>query len=364
MNPAFLKAGFFIFILHFYRTTPMKKIIGLLFILFLVIVSYSAWQIFGPTISSPADKFFYIKTGSNYNEVKTSLQIQNIISGNFFFDKIAGQLKYTNNVKPGKYEIKQNTSLLTLIRMLNAGSQSPVKLVINKLRTKEDLASKIGRNFECDSTETIRFLTNNDSLQAYKLDTNTVMTAIIPNTYSLKWNTTFKKLFVRLNNEQEKFWTDERLKKAKAKGLTTTQVYTMASIVEEETNKPEDKFLIASVYRNRIAQGQKLEADPTVKYAMRNFGLKRILRGHLQYESPYNTYRNTGLPPGPICTPSTKTIDAVLDSPDTNYIFFVAKPDFKGYSNFASTYAQHLIFAKAYQKALDSLTITKQNNFQ
>ena len=361
MNPAFLKAGFFIFILHSYSPTHMKKIIGLLFILFSIIAVYSAWQVFGPTISSPADKFFYIKTGSNYNEVKTSLKAQNIISGNFFFDKIAGQLKYTNNIKPGKYEIKDNSSLFSLVRMLNAGFQSPVKLVINKLRTKEDLASKIGHNFECDSTQVIRFLTNNDSLQTFKLDTNTVMTAIIPNTYSLKWNTTFKKLFVKLNNEQEKFWTDERLKKASEKNLTTKQVYTMASIVEEETNKDEDKLLIASVYRNRIAKGQKLEADPTVKYAMRNFSLKRILRGHLQYESPYNTYRNTGLPPGPICTPSTKTIDAVLDSPQTNYIFFVAKPDFKGYSNFASTYAQHLIFAKVYQKALDSLIISKQN---
>ena len=342
----------------------MKKIIGFLFLLFFIIGGYCAWQVFGPTISAPADKFFYIKTGSSYNDVTTSLKSQSIITGNFFFNKIANQLKYTDNIKPGKYEVKNNSSLLSLVRMLNSGSQSPVKLVINKLRTKEDLASKIGHNFECDSTAVIRFLTNNDSLQNFKLDTNTVMTAIIPNTYSLKWNTTFKKLFIRLKSEQEKFWTDERLKKASAKKLTPAEVYTMASIVEEETNKAEDKLLIASVYRNRMAQGQKLEADPTVKYAMRNFSLKRILRGHLQYQSPYNTYRNLGLPPGPICTPSTKTIDAVLDSPETDYIFFVAKPDFKGYSNFASTYAQHLIFAKAYQKALDSLILSKQTNAQ
>ena len=362
MNPAFLKAGFFIFILHPYHIISMKKIIGLIFLVLIIVGAYSAWQVFGPTVSTPADKYFYIKTGSDFKTVKTSLKSQNIISGNFFFDKIAAQLKYPENIKPGKYEIKENSSLLSLIRMLNSGSQSPVKLVINKLRTKEDLASKIGKNFECDSAEVISFLTNNDSLQNYKLDTNTVMTAVIPNTYELKWNTSFKKLFSRLKSEQERFWTDERLKKAAVKNLTTQQVYTMASIVEEETNKPEDKLLIASVYRNRISQGQKLEADPTVKYAMRAFGLKRVLRGHLQYQSPYNTYRNKGLPPGPICTPSMKTIDAVLDSPETDYIFFVAKPDFKGYSNFASTYAQHLIFAKAYQKALDSLILSKQNN--
>ncbi len=342
----------------------MKKLFGFVLFFSLLFVAFCAWQVFGPTVSVPVDKFFYIKTGSDYAQVKRSLKLQHIITSGFFFDRIAGQLKYPQNIKAGKYEIKDNSSLLSLVRMLNSGFQSPVKLVINKLRTKEDFASKIGRNFECDSIEVIHFLTNNDSLQNYKLDTNTVMTAIIPNTYLLKWNTTFKKLFSRLNSEQEKFWTDERLKKAASKNLTIRQVYTMASIVEEETNKAEDKPLIASVYRNRIANGQKLEADPTVKYALRNFGLKRILHGHLLYESPYNTYRNAGLPPGPICTPSTNTIDAVLNSPNTDYMFFVAKPNFDGYSNFASTYSQHLIFAKAYQKALDSLILSKQKILQ
>lgn len=338
----------------------MKKIIGFFLLVFSVAGLFIAWNIFGPTVSSPQNDFFYVKTGATFNDVETSLLEEKVISGNFFFEKIATQLKYDKNIKPGKYEIKNNSSILSLIRKLKSGAQSPVKLVINKLRTKEDLASKIGKNFECDSTEVINFITNNDSLRPYKLDTNSVMTTVIPNTYLLQWNGSFKKLFARLKSEQETFWTAERKEKAAAKKLTTAQVYTMASIVEEETNKPEDKLLIASVYRNRIASGQKLEADPTVKYAMRAFGLKRILRGHLQYESPYNTYRNTGLPPGPICTPSTKTIDAVLDSPETNYIFFVAKPDFKGYSNFATTYAEHLLFAKAYQKALDSLIRVKQ----
>lgn len=338
----------------------MKKTIGFLFIALIITGGYAAWNVFGPTISAPDGKYFYIKTGSTYEDVKRSLHEQGIFKGTFFFDKIATQLKYNDNIKPGKYEIKNNSSLLSLLRMLKSGNQSPVKLVINKLRTKEDFASKISTGFECDSLQIIKFITNNDSLMIYKLDTNTVMTAVIPNTYLLKWNTPFKSLFQRLKSEQEKFWTDERKQKAKAKNLTTEQVYTMASIVEEETNKPEDKLLIASVYRNRIAQGQKLEADPTVKYAMRAFGLKRILYGHLKYDSPYNTYMHKGLPPGPICTPSSKTIDAVLDSPQTNYIFFVAKPDFNGYSNFASTYAEHQIFAKLYQKAHDSLIRSKQ----
>ena len=138
-------------------------------------------------------------------------------------------------------------------------------------------------------------------------------------------------------------------------------MYTLASIVEEETTKPEDKGYIASTYINRLATGMRLEADPTVKYAMRNFALKRVLSGHLEYVSPYNTYKQTGLPPGPICTASISTIDAVLNAPKTNYLFFVAKPDLRGYSNFASTYPEHLLYAKAYQRALDSIYLSRIN---
>ena len=147
--------------------------------------------------------------------------------------------------------------------------------------------------------------------------------------------------------------------KAKALNLTPEQVYTMASIVEEETNAAEDKGKIASVYMNRMETGMKLQADPTVKFAMKDFDLKRIMQKHLTYPSPFNTYQNPGLPPGPICTPSIKTIDAVLNAPQTNYIYFVAKPDFNGYSNFASSYDEHMVFAKAYQQALDSLIRAK-----
>ena len=340
----------------------MKRAILFLLIVIIIAGIYSAWNIFGPVVSSPEDKYFYIKTGSSYDDVKKSLKKYKILSGTFFFDKIASQVKYKNNIKPGRYEIRDNSSTVSLVRMLKSGNQSPVKLVINKLRTKEDLASKISRSFECDSVQVIKFLTDNDSLAKYKLDSNTVMTAVIPDTYLLLWNSNFKKIFSRLKTAQEKFWNAERKQKAASKNLTQAEVYTMASIVEEETNKTEDKGLIASVYTNRIARGQRLEADPTVKYAMRNFGLKRIMHRHLAYVSPYNTYLHTGLPPGPICTPSAKTIDAVLNAPQTDFIFFVAKPDFKGYSNFAATYSQHLIFAKAYQKALDSLIISKQNN--
>jgi UPF0755 protein len=244
--------------------------------------------------------------------------------------------------------------------MLRAGRQSPVNLVIIKLRTKEDLAKKIGDNFECDSISVSKFLYNTDSLSKFGLDTNIVMTSIIPNTYTFTWNTTPSKIFKKLYAEEEKFWTKDRIQKAKKLNLDKNQVYILASIVEEETNKQDDKGKIASVYINRMNKGMKLAADPTVKYAMRDFGLKRIYFKHLSYPSIYNTYQNAGLPPGPICTPSTKTIDAVLNEPTTDYLFFVAKSDFSGYSNFASDFTEHSKYAKQYQQALDSIIRLKQ----
>lgn len=246
--------------------------------------------------------------------------------------------------------------------MLRSGKQVPVNLVITKLRTKEDLAKKIAAGFETDSTTVINFLNDEQALRQFDVDTNTVMTDVIPNTYTYQWNTPVKNIFIKLDKEEKKFWNEERLEKARRLQLTPKQIYILASIVEEETNKTEDKGKIASVYINRLRRGMKLAADPTVKFAMRDFGLKRIYHKHLEFSSPYNTYVNTGLPPGPICTPSIKTIDAVLDSPDTDYLFFVARSDFSGYSNFASSYQQHKIFARSYQQALDSLIRSRQTS--
>ena len=338
-----------------------KKIITGTLLILMIVGGYTAWQVFGPTVSSPGGKYFYIKTGSVYADVKQSLVNEKIIGNTYFFELLAKQLDYPKRVKAGRYEIKNGSSILNLLRMLRSGKQSPVNLVINKLRTKEDFAQKIAANFECDSTSVMQVLNDAETFRNYNVNSNTVMTTVIPNSYSLYWNTSAKKILDKLHSEKEKFWNTERLAKAKTLNLSPEEVYSMASIVEEETNKAEDKGKIASVYMNRMATGMKLQADPTVKFAMKNFGLTRILHGHLSYPSPFNTYQNFGLPPGPICTPSIKTIDAVLNAPETNYIYFVAKPDFNGYSNFAASFAEHLVFAKAYQQALDSLIRVKAN---
>ena len=338
----------------------MKKIFTISLLIILFTAAFGAWWTFGPsTTFTESKKAFYIETGSSFTKVQRDLERVGFVKYNRTFKIISKLFKYNENIKAGRFVFEKNASIYTIFRTLRSGRQTPVNLVITKLRTKEDLAEKISNNFECDSLTVITYLNSNDSLANYKLDSNTVMTAIIPNTYSLLWNTSFPKIFKKLFYEQQKFWNEERSKKAAALQLTKTQVYTLASIVEEETNMEEDKGKIAGVYINRMQKGMRLGADPTVKFAMKNFALKRIYQKHLSFPSPYNTYQVSGLPPGPICTPSQKTIDAVLNAPATTYLFFVAKPDFSGYSNFAETYTEHLSYAKAYQEALDTLMKTR-----
>ncbi|MEO9210722.1 MAG: endolytic transglycosylase MltG [Ginsengibacter sp.] len=339
----------------------IKKIILSLLVILLLAGIVFAWIVFGPTIHSEK-KYLYINSGSNYTQVEDSLRANGLMNNLFFFKRMAEYTNYPQNVKPGKYKITKGMSMYQLIKMLRSGRQEPVNFVITKLRTKEDLAKKIGANFETDSLHAIEFLNNNDSILQFEVDSNTVMTNVIPNTYTFNWTTSIENIYSKFFKEKNKFWNKERLEKAANLQLSPKEVYILASLVEEETNKQEDKGKIASVYINRMKKGMRLAADPTIKFAMKDFSLKRIYHKYLDYPSPYNTYINSGLPPGPICTPSIKTIDAVLNSPETDYLFFVARSDFSGYSDFSSSYQQHLIYAKAYQQALDQLMQSKDNN--
>lgn len=332
----------------------MKKIILALLVV-AVIGGFMAWRYFYGAATAFNDKNYtlYIKTNSTYNDVYNTLVKDNVLKNPSAFSWLAGKMGYNTKVKAGKYNIKNGVGLYTLIGMLRTGDQEPINFTITKLRLPQNLASLVGKKFECDSTAFIRFLQNADSLKNYGLDSNTVMTAIIPNTYTFFWNNNPSKIFSRLFNESNSFWNKERIQKAKDVGLTPKEAYTLASIVEEETNANQEKDTIASVYLNRIKMGMPLGADPTVKFALRDFGLKRILNNHLQAVSPYNTYRVQGLPPGPICTPSATTIDAVLAAPKTDYVFFVASSEFNGRHRFAVNYTEHLKLARQYHEALD-----------
>jgi UPF0755 protein len=336
-----------------YPVRIKKILLAAAFVLFLV-AAFAGWRLLGPATAFSGDKYtLYIHSGMHYEQVVDQLVKDTVLKSPAAFKWIAERRDYPGNVKAGKYEVRQDMSLVDIIRMLRNGRQSPVHLIITKLRTREALASQIGRKFECDSTAAMRFFESDDSLKAFGLDSNTFMVAVFPNTYSYFWNTDPSAIFRKMYNNYKAWWTPRRLAQARDQGLDPVSAYILASIVEEETNAQGDKGKIASVYLNRMARGMKLAADPTVKFALQDFELKRIYDKQLKVESPYNTYQNAGLPPGPICTPSIQTLEMVLTAPKTDYLFFVAKPDFSGYSNFASSYKEHMENAHAYQKALD-----------
>jgi UPF0755 protein len=332
----------------------MKKVVLIVLLVILVGAGIMAWLVIGPGTDFKGEKeSLYIRTNAaNKQAVLDSLAANGIIKNKAVFNFLANRMQYWTNIKPGKYDIKKGSSTLAIIRMLRNGQQTPVNLIITKLRTKEDLARLAGNKFEFDSADMIRYI-QTDLINKGDADTNTALAYVLPDTYTFFWNTTPEKVFKKLSDETNKFWTAERQQKAQAKGLTPVQAYTLASIVEEETNAQAEKGNIASVYLNRIKIGMPLQADPTVKFALKDFGLRRIYEKHLMTESPFNTYRNRGLPPGPICTPTKKTIDAVLNAPTTNYIYFVASPQFNGTHEFSATYTEHLQKAKAYQQALN-----------
>jgi UPF0755 protein len=204
------------------------------------------------------------------------------------------------------------------------------------------------------------YLNSNDSLAAFGTDTTQVLSLFIPNTYEFYWSTSMPKLLQKMKTEENLFWSKKnRLAKAASIGLSKNEVYTLASIVEEETNFDTDKTIIASVYQNRLKKKMPLQACPTIKYAMQDFTLTRIYEKYLTNPSPYNTYKKAGLPPGPICTPAPTTIDLVLNAPITNYFYFVAKADFSGYHHFSATYEEHNKYAKEYQLKLDEYQAKK-----
>ena len=339
----------------------MKKTLRLVLILVLILVLFAAWKFFGPSVTAPEGKFLYIKTGQTFGQVKQELLSKKIISSTRWFDWASRGMKF-NSVKAGKYEIKKGMSLFELIRILKNGRQTPVKLVITKLRLKEDLARKLGQQFEFDSLAAIQFLTNNDSLKAYGVDSNTVIATVMPDTYSFYWNSNPKMVYQKLYDHWKKFWNEERKKKASKIQLDPIEVSTLASIVDEEVNLKSEKEKISSVYLNRLHKNMNMQACPTIKYALRDFALTRIYEKHLTVQSPYNTYINEGLPPGPVCTPQPETIDIVLNAPQTDYLYFVANSDFSGTHIYTTNYADHLKFAKKFAEAQDKQESIRKAN--
>lgn len=336
----------------------------LIIALFIALIASScAWLFLGPATSfSEKSRIVTIqKDETNKTAVLAAFSEAGILRFNGLLGLAGAPINLWDQLKPGKYEIKKGQSIVQIVRMLKNGRFAEVKLIINRVRTKTELARLISKTFPIDSTEALQYMSSNDSLKQFSTDTSMLFTKIIPNTYSFYYDASLTKIFRKLTNESTAFWLkNNRVQKAAALQMTPEQVYTLASIVDEETNFESDKYKIASVYINRLKKQMPLQACPTIKYAMNDFTITRIYEKYLSNPSPYNTYKYKGLPPGPICTPAPKTIDIVLDAPATDYIYFVAKSDFSGYHHFSNNYPEHNRYANEYQKALDAYMLKKQ----
>ena len=338
-----------------------KKILWGLLIIGLIgsVFAYDLYKkILAPNVPDNLESsVVYIPTNSSFSDVVKRLYANRQIEDTVSFRKVSEMMKYKKNVmRAGRYKITPSWSNRSLISHLRAGKQEPVNLVLNHGWLLEDVAAKAAQFIETDSTDLINLFLNEDYIKQSGYTKETLMGLFIPNTYEFYWNTDENTFFERMVKEHNRFWdTNDRRAKAEKLGLTTNEVYTLASIVEREISKDEEKRRVAGLYLNRIKIGMKLDADPTAKFATRDFKATRLLYKHIRFESPYNTYLHRGLPPGPISMASIKSIDAVLNSEKHNFYYMCVDPDNPGYHVFAEDITEHGRNARRYHRWLDNL---------
>lgn len=336
----------------------LKKILlGLLVIAVIIgALGYQKYQdIFSANVAEELENpFLIIPTGSGFEDLVKSLNDQNILIDESSFRWVAEKMSFIKpEMRAGRFKIKPGWSNRALIGHLRSGSQATVKVILTNERLPEDVAGKVAKVIEADSLSIIRLLRDKVYLDQHGYTPETAMSVFIPNTYDFYWNQDAKDFFEKMVKENKKFWDAKgRLKKAKAINMSPQEVYTLASIIQRETNQIDEKPVIAGLYLNRLEQGILLQADPTVVFALKQFDLKRVLYKHLEVDSPYNTYKYAGLPPGPISMAEISTIDAILNAEDHDYIFFCAKGDGSGYHSFAKTNAGHNRNREIYKRNL------------
>ena len=334
---------------------PKKKLAFFLIVSTLTItfIFYGYQIFFTPNILvDREDRTFIIKSGATFRQVQEDLGKGNFVSDMVSFSFLARLLNYDKNVMPGKYTLRRNMTNSDAIRVLKSGRRIPVKVTFTNVRLIDDLAEKITKNIGVSSSEFNNALDDFVSNNQEGFTRENVIGMFLPNTYEVYYNVLPDELIERMLSEYKKFWNDERTAKAKAVGLTPKEVSTLASIVQAESVKPDEAPIIAGLYINRLKRGIPLQADPTLVFATGDFTAKRILNEHKEVDSPYNTYKYAGLPPGPINMPQIASIDAVLNYQKHTYIYMCAKEDFSGYHNFAATLDEHNRNARKYQKAL------------
>lgn len=294
----------------------------------------------------------YIPTGATFSEVVGLLELSGVVKNIENFKWLAEKKRYSTNVKAGHYVLKNGMTNNELVNLLRGGFQTPVRLTFSNVRTKQQLAGIVSKVIEADSASIVGILNDNDKLSDFGFDTATIYSMIIPNTYEMWWNSDAYDFLKRMNREYNNFWNEKRKEKAQKAGLSPVEVSTLASIVDEETVREDEKPRVAGLYINRLNRNMRLQADPTIKFVLGDFTINRVLSKDLKIDSPYNTYLYAGLPPGPIRFPSVKGIEAVLNFEKHDYLYMCAKDDFSGYHNFSKTLRQHNIYAARYRNAL------------
>ena len=337
------------------------SLIGVLFLSGAITASVFLGRIYNPNVSLEYQKdvYVYIPTGATFDDVLQILSDEGIIISSSSFRWISEQKLYTNNIKSGRYLLKDGMNNNELVNLLRSGRQTPIDVVFNDIRTKEEFAGKIASQLELDSLEILNTILDTAFLYQVDLNAFNVSSLFIPNTYEFYWNTTVTSFLSRMVAEHHHFWNDGRQAKAKRLNLTKEEVVTLASIVEKETLQKSEQPIVAGLYINRLRKGMKLQSDPTVIFAIGDFSIRRVLKKDLKYDSPYNTYKYKGLPIGPISLPSIRAIDAVLNYQKHDYLFMCAKEDFSGYHNFAQNAVQHYANAAKYRKALNNRNIKR-----
>jgi UPF0755 protein len=347
---------------------PQKRLIFfLLFSILLISFAFYAYQIcYTPNILvGKSDYTIVIPKNATFKDVQDQFHKDNIAQDLISFSFLSKLMDYDESVKSGRYVLRANMTNIQAIRLLRSGQQEPVKITFNNVRLISELSEKITRNLYMKPEEfeaaLIQFIATNN----YGFNKDNILTMFIPNTYEVYYQSTPEELIQRMYREYTNFWTDERKAKAEELGLTPIQVSVLASIVQAESVKKDEAPVIASLYLNRLKEKIPLQADPTLVFAVGDFTLKRVLNEHKEIDSPYNTYRNAGLPPGPINLPEIRSIDAVLNHAETNYLYMCAKEDFSGYHNFTSSHREHINNANRYRKALErEIQIGKQRRGQ
>jgi UPF0755 protein len=318
-------------------------------------------MVFAPSVSMEEGEEieFFIEPGMDYTDVGKKLMELRLIADPEGFHWVAERMNYPNHVYPGRYKLQNGMSNRELVGLLRSGTREPIRYTFVKFRTPEEAAEHASQHFSFGKSEMLQVLNDAEFLKQYSdLTPETALTVFIPNTYEIYWHISPQDFFARMHREYKNFWDrNDRNEKRNKWGLNRLEVMTLASIIEEESNKNDEKPRIAGVYLNRIRNKWPLEADPTVKFAMKDFALKRILNSHLEYDSPYNTYKYPGIPPGPICTPSIPSIDAVLDAERHKYMFFCARADTSGYHHFSETLSEHNAYAATYHEFLNRIGI-------